>query len=71
MGVKQFLDLTDKVGLITGGSRGLGLQMAAVPGEDIFAGTPHGRIVGPEDIEGLVVLLASEAGRQVERIGRL
>ena len=33
MGVKQLLDLTGKVALITGGSRGLGLQMAEVLGE--------------------------------------
>jgi gluconate 5-dehydrogenase len=33
MGVKQLLDLTGKVALITGGSRGLGLQMAEALGE--------------------------------------
>ena len=33
MGVKQLFDLTGKVALITGGSRGLGLQMAEALGE--------------------------------------
>ncbi|WP_148864682.1 SDR family oxidoreductase [Marinobacter fonticola] len=33
MSVKQLLDLTGKVALITGGSRGLGLQMAEALGE--------------------------------------
>ena len=33
MGVKQLFDLTGKVAIITGGSRGLGLQMAEALGE--------------------------------------
>jgi gluconate 5-dehydrogenase len=33
MTVKQLFDLTGKVALVTGGSRGLGLQMAAGLGE--------------------------------------
>ena len=33
MGVKQLLDLTGRVALITGGSRGLGLQIATALGE--------------------------------------
>ena len=33
MSVKQLFDLTGKVALITGGSRGLGLQMAEALGE--------------------------------------
>ena len=33
MSVKQLLDLTGKVAFITGGSRGLGLQMAEALGE--------------------------------------
>ncbi|MCR8914353.1 hypothetical protein [Marinobacter panjinensis] len=32
MSVKQLLDLTGKVAFITGGSRGLGLQMAEAAG---------------------------------------
>ena len=34
-------------------------------GERIIAGTPLGRISGDEDLKGLVVLLASEAGRHI------
>ena len=33
MSVKQLFDLTGQVALITGGSRGLGLQMAEALGE--------------------------------------
>src|ERR671910_65310 len=33
MGVKQLLDLGDRVALVTGGSRGLGLQIAEALGE--------------------------------------
>jgi NAD(P)-dependent dehydrogenase (short-subunit alcohol dehydrogenase family) len=33
MGVRQLLDLTGKVAIVTGGSRGLGLQMAEALGE--------------------------------------
>ena len=33
MSVKQLLDLSGKVAFITGGSRGLGLQMAEALGE--------------------------------------
>jgi len=33
MGVKKLFDISSKVALITGGSRGLGLQMAEALGE--------------------------------------
>ena len=33
MGVKELFDLSGRVALITGGSRGLGLQMAEALGE--------------------------------------
>ena len=34
-------------------------------GDKILAGTPLGRIGGDEDLKGLIVLLASEAGRHI------
>ena len=33
MSIKQLFDLTGKIALVTGGSRGLGLQMAEALGE--------------------------------------
>lgn len=57
MGVRDLFELGGKVALITGGSRGLGLQ--------VIAHTPLGRIGGDTDLQGAAVYLASEASRYV------
>jgi len=63
MSLAKLQDLTGRVALVTGGSRGLGLQMAELLGElgakvAITARKAHG---GPEDLKGVTALLASDA----------
>jgi gluconate 5-dehydrogenase len=70
MGVKNLLDLSGKVALVTGGSRGIGLQMAdpaffSSRQRAVLDLTPLGRMGGDEDLKGSVVYLASEASRHV------
>lgn len=50
--VQQLFDLTGKTALVTGGSRGLGLQMTHALGDD-------------EDLKGVTLLFASEAGKHI------
>lgn len=70
MSVKQLLDLTGKVAFITGGSRGLGLQMAEALGElgasvAISARKQHELDAAKEHLESLgvkVVTIAADLG---------
>ncbi|WP_375171515.1 SDR family oxidoreductase [Marinobacter sp.] len=70
MSVKQLLDLTGKVAFITGGSRGLGLQMAEALGElgasvAISARKEHELEAAKAHLEGLgvkVVTVAADLG---------
>jgi len=70
MSVKQLLDLTGKVAFITGGSRGLGLQMAEALGElgasvAISARKQHELDAAREHLESLgvkVVTIAADLG---------
>ena len=70
MSVKQLLDLTGKVAFITGGSRGLGLQMAEALGElgakiAISARKQHELDAAKEHLESLgvtVITVAADLG---------
>lgn len=70
MSVNQLLDLTGKVAFITGGSRGLGLQMAEALGElgasvAISARKQHELDAAKEHLEGLgvkVITIAADLG---------
>ena len=74
MSLKHLLDLTGRTALITGGSRGLGLQIAEGFMEmdalvnftrALAACAPLKRIGGDEDLKGGALLFASDAGRHI------
>lgn len=67
--VFELLDLAGKAALVTGGSRGLGLQIAMALGElgpeRIRSQAPLLRIGDDEDLKGAAVLFASDAGKPI------
>lgn len=67
--VQALFSLTGKTAVVTGGSRGPGLQMAEALGElgaeKPAREAPLGRLGDDEDLKGAIALFASGAGKHI------